>query len=563
MKRFVTLLLALSLMTGTLAGCGGSDSSSTASKADTTSSTASVASTADDDTDEVEIVNGTYVTGLPIAAEDITLQICVERHSYDQTKSYSEKAAFKNVFEETGIQLDWMELAAGTASEKVPLMLASDDLPDVFYGNFVGDTTIMQYEESFVPMEDYLETYAPNTLATYEQLTSIDWREYMTTTTGHIYGFLSRFNSLKEQRFDGIQMINKTWLDQVGKEVPTTTEELYDVLKAFKGVDFNGDGVANEIPFLISDLKWSDNIDCSMGWWGIGQGSGSYYQVRDGEVQGILTMDEYRQFLEYFHMLYSEGLINSDFASLTSDMLSATIKEGKVGTYYGWTILSNLPIEEVDNWVTVPALTAIEGVKPVANGAEDRPTINRNQFLITAACDHVEAAIRLWDYWSRDAESKLTVLYGEKGILWDEYEDGSGYYFNVPEDVSEEFSFENMKYTYGVVNHAPVLTEAETPVNDPTISPEAALRDSMVDVVLDNAVPKDEQMPTTRISAEASERLTFITTDLSGYIEEARSQFIINGVTDAEWDAYIQRLQDLKYDEYIQWYQDYFDGNLE
>lgn len=563
MKRFVTLLLALSLMTGALAGCGGSDSSSTASKADT-ASTASTVSTADTgDGDEVEIVNGTYVTGLPIAAEDITLNILVERHTLDQTKSYSEKAAFANVKEETGIEIEWTELAAGTASEKVPLMLAGGDLPDIFYGNIIGNSSILQYEECFLPLEDLMEQYAPNTLATYEQITSLDWREYATTTSGHIYGFLTRYNSLKANRANGIMIMNQNWLDEVGMDVPTTTDELYEVLKAFKGHDFNGNGTDDEIPFAPCDNMWCAQIDNAMGWWGIGQGQGSYYEVNDGVVTPILDTQAYREFLEYFHTLYSEGLINAEFASDSVEAFSTKIKEGKVGSYYSWTALEYLSEAEAEHWVTVPTLRAYDDVDPVSNGEEDAATINKLQYVLTTACEHPEAAVRLWDYWARDTESKMTVMLGQKGELWDEYEDGSGYYFNVPDNTTEEFTFEHAKYTYGTVNHGPLLTEAETPVNDASISPAAALRDQMVEVVEEYLVPKDEQMPKYSYSAEAQERLTFISTDLSSYIDEARSQFIINGVTDAEWDAYVQRLQDLQYSEYIQWYQDYFDGTLE
>lgn len=555
MKRFLTLLLALTVTASAFAGCGsdGTEEPPSAPSAGAVSA---------DSGSEPEIVNGTYVTGLPIAAEDITLNILVERHNLDQTQSYSEKPAFKNIKEETGITVEWTELAAGTSGEKVPLMLAGGDLPDVFFGNVLNNSTIMANEESFVPLEGYMEKFAPNTLATYETITSVDWVEYATTTSGHIYGFLTRYNSLKANQANGIQIINKKWLDKVGMDVPTTTDELYEVLKAFKGVDFNGNGVDDEIPFAPCDNMWCAGIANSMGWWGIGQGPSSYYQVKNGTVEPILNTDEYRAFLEYFHKLYAEGLINQEFASDTVDAFSTKIKEGKVGSYYAWTALEYLSSEAAKDWVTVPTLTAGEGITPVSNGMVDSATINRNQYVITKVCEHPEAAVRLWDHWARDTESKLTVMLGEKGVLWDEYEDG-GYYFQVPENTTEEFTFEHMKYTYGTVNHGPLLNEAETPVNDPEISPDAALRDQMVDVVKEYLVPKEDQMPSYSYSTEAGERLTFIETDLSSYVSEFRSQAIINGITDADWDAYVQRLEDLRYDEFIEWYQQYYDRTLE
>ena len=115
-------------------------------------------------------------------------------------------------------------------------------------------------------------------------------------------------------------------------------------------------------------------------------------------------------------------------------MFSNKIKNNQVGTYYSWTALEYLSSEQEKDWVVLPTLAAKEGVQPVANGEVDRSTIQKNKWVISSQCEHPEAALRLWDYLARDAESKLTVALGEKGKLWDEYEDGSGYYFVVPED---------------------------------------------------------------------------------------------------------------------------------
>ena len=157
----------------------------------------------------------------------------------------------------------------------------------------------------------------------------------------------------------------------------------------------------------------------------------------------------------------------------------------------------------------------------------------------------------------------MTVAMGEKGKLWDEYEDGSGYYFIVPEDTTPEFTFEHMKYTYGVVNDPPLMTIAETPINDGEISPSAALRDTMVDQVSQYYLPKEDQMPQTYISPEAIEERTFIETDLFAYIKQFRAQAVTDGITDAQWEEYLSKLDGYKYQEWLQWYQDFYDGTLE
>lgn len=48
--------------------------------------------------------------------------------------------------------------------------------------------------------------------------------------------------------------INKTWLDKLGLEMPTTWDELENVLEAFKTQDPNDNGKADEVPMNIRSL---------------------------------------------------------------------------------------------------------------------------------------------------------------------------------------------------------------------------------------------------------------------------------------------------------------------
>ena len=569
MKRFLAILLCLSMLVGVMAGCNGGGTSSTSgttgtsSTADTGDSEASGDEASASETSEDGVTN--KGTTLPIVNEPVTLNVVKVRNKTATTESYNEKAAWANITEETGITIEWTELAAGTAAERIPLMLSSGDLPDVFWA-VLSDAQVLQNESNLFAMEDYMEDFAPNSLATYDQL-GVDWKQIATTPSGHIFGFLGRYESLYENTGDGIQIINKAWLDKVGMDVPTTLDEFTEVLRAFKEKDPNGNGQADEIPYCFSEDMWCAYATNTMGWWGIGDGAGSdtssSKSTRDGKVTGSVNTDEYRQYLEYTHSLYAEGLMDQEGFSQNTEVFSTKIKSGQVGTYFCWTALEYLTSEQEKDWVVLPPIQAIEGVDPIANGEVDRSTIQKNKWVITTSCEHPEAAMRLWDYQARDVESKMTVAMGEKGKLWDEYEDGSGYYFVVPEDTTPEFTFEHMKYTYGVVNDPPLLTKEETPKNDGEISPSAALRDSMVDQVDEYFLPKEDQLPQIYVSTEAIDQRTFIETDLFAYIKEFRAQAIMNGFTDDEWNNYVSQLDAYGYQEWLQWYQDMMDGTLE
>lgn len=571
MKKLLALLLCLAMVATVFAACGdgsGSQSSSAPQSSQTGDSAPESSATGGEESSEAgepsgEAVNGTNPGNvLPIVTEPVTLTIAKERHMLDTTKSYNEKASFKNITEETGLTLEFVELAAGTAAEKVPLMLAGGDMPDVFWA-LLSDAQILQNTTQLVPLEGMLEDFAPNSLKTYEEL-GTDWRTIAIAPDDHMYGMLSRYESLYENTGDGIQIINKKWLEAVNKEVPTTLDEYYEVLKAFKEQDPNGNGQADEIPYCFAEDMWCASITNDIGMWGIGNGYGdtnSNFHIRDGKVSGTVNTPEYREYLEFFHKLYAEGLIDAEGFSQNTEVFSNKIKNNQVGTYYSWTALEYLSSEQEKDWVVLPTIAAKEGVQPVANGEIDRSTINKNGWVITTQCEHPEAALRLWDYLARDAESKMTVAMGEKGTLWDEYPEG-GYYFVVPENTTPEFTFEHMKYTYGTVNNHPLVTKAETPKNDGEISPAAALRDQMVAAVDKDYVPKSGQLPQSYVSPEAIDERAFIETDLKSYIKQFRSQAIMDGFDDAAWDAYCKRLDDLQYPAWLQWYQDFMDGNL-
>lgn len=571
MKKLLALLLCLAMVATVFAACGdgsGSQSSSAPQSSQTGDSAPESSATGSEESSEAgepsgEAVNGTNPGNvLPIVTEPVTLTIAKERHMLDTTKSYNEKASFKNITEETGLTLEFVELAAGTAAEKVPLMLAGGDMPDVFWA-LLSDAQILQNTTQLVPLEGMLEDFAPNSLKTYEEL-GTDWRTIAIAPDDHMYGMLSRYESLYENTGDGIQIINKKWLEAVNKEVPTTLDEYYEVLKAFKEQDPNGNGQADEIPYCFAEDMWCASITNDIGMWGIGNGYGdtnSNFHIRDGKVSGTVNTPEYREYLEFFHKLYAEGLIDAEGFSQNTEVFSNKIKNNQVGTYYSWTALEYLSSEQEKDWVVLPTIAAKEGVQPVANGEIDRSTINKNGWVITTQCDHPEAALRLWDYLARDAESKMTVAMGEKGTLWDEYPEG-GYYFVVPENTTPEYTFEHMKYTLGTVNNHPLVTKAETPKNDGEISSAAALRDQMVAAVDKDYVPKSGQLPQSYVSPEAIDERAFIETDLKSYIKQFRSQAIMDGFDDAAWDAYCKRLDDLQYPAWLQWYQDFMDGNL-
>ena len=76
---------------------------------------------------------------------------------------------------------------------------------------------------------------------------------------GHIYGF-AEYTSNPSANNPEKMWINSAWLEKLEIEVPTTTEELKNVLIAFRDGDPNGNGIQDEIGVYGRRQGWGEDI---------------------------------------------------------------------------------------------------------------------------------------------------------------------------------------------------------------------------------------------------------------------------------------------------------------
>lgn len=145
-------------------------------------------------------------------------------------------------------------------------------------------------------------------------------------------------------------MINKTWLDKLGLEVPKTWDDLRKVMEAFKTQDPNGNGEADEIAFNPREQSTGKIGD----WWspwlmmnatGIAThfNSGPSQQgiyVKNGKVGNWMQTEQFRQVIEFYNEMIQNGWAPSDFVTVKDDKYNARSqsdgKTAKVGMVFGW-----------------------------------------------------------------------------------------------------------------------------------------------------------------------------------------------------------------------------------
>lgn len=104
--------------------------------------------------------------------------------------------------------------------------------------------------------------------------------------------------------------IREDWLEKLGMSMPTTIDEFYEVLKAFKEKDPDGNGTDDTFGMIMTTSPTT--LQALAIWFGAPNGWG---EAADGTLQPDFTFDEYMECLKFLRKCYEEELINQDFAT--------------------------------------------------------------------------------------------------------------------------------------------------------------------------------------------------------------------------------------------------------
>ena len=249
-KKLVALVLGMAMIVSSMAGCGSKEENTVPSgevKQTTEGSTPASSSTATSENKEAEKLAVDHFAGTEIT-------VVSQRKASDTSESFNDKLVYKMAEEATGIHVNWIEVEAAAAGERLTVMLAAKDQPDVYLGMMLADGMVANANMFYdLSEEGLLETYAPDVLAVMEEIKEdigLDIYTSLKQTDGSIRGLPTNSANSPTSDAQGITVINKAWLDKLGLEIPTTTEELYDVLCAFADNDMNGNGIKDMPSFL-------------------------------------------------------------------------------------------------------------------------------------------------------------------------------------------------------------------------------------------------------------------------------------------------------------------------
>ncbi len=487
--------------------------------------------------------------GLPVLTQPKTYTIAVEISSRCEN-SFADKQASIMAEEATGIHIEWIEIPAVSWNEQVNILIASGDLPDAFCSMAGVDT--MTNNELFAPLTGYIEQYAPNITEMLDA--NPELRAAITSHDGEIYS-LPTGKDQPAKEIGHSLWINVEWLDALGLEMPKTTDEFVEVLKAFRDGDPNGNGITDEIPLMCSGTTQEATINPLFGAFGT-MLTNEYVYSLDGET--VLFCGEQEGFLgalEWLHLLYEEGLLYNGLFTMTSAELTAlaTNPDTVLGCIMLWSP-DSLDARYAAYEIMDP-LVGPDGSQYWSINAE--PLGQLEGFCITTACEDPEVLVRYYDYNISTLETALTWMYGPDGAgCWEALEgNGAGKTWQqTSKYVTDGMSLTYFKFTAAGGDYSPMYlwnkyTDAELPDarNQKKLEGISRCLPHAV-TVMPNGVDNPER---------ASERdLLFV--DIDNYMQKFIATSIVNGIDAAAWESHLATLSKLNVDGYVSLWQAYF-----
>lgn len=491
-------------------------------------------------------------TGYPIVDEKITLTFIYGKN--DLTDDLAENPIFTELEERTNIAINWEYIASEWETTKATAF-ASKNLPDAFFGRgnaALSDTDIMANIDSFVDMKPYIEKYGTNIKAMFAKDPSME--STITTQDDQILSLPQRM-PLRPNTFD-VGFINQNWLDNLGLDYPETTEDFKAVLTAFKNEDANGNGDPNdEIPMTFVGTNNLAGFLSLFGSFGITDSvQGNWLQVRDNKVEFWPTLDAYKEAIQYFHELYSEGLI--DIEAFTQDFGTGTSKyradgDPIVGVGFHWTIAAGVTDALADQYTQ---LLPLEGPNGDRYWRQNPSVVKggRNYFSISTQNKHVEATVR-WVDELYDEDRSIQLYFGPEGKGTKFNDDGSIELLAPPEGMTED----SWQWKIALNDSAPLYVSEERE-ND-------IVRNDWVNTKLsyDEAYAPfvhDEWFPLVYWTKDQSTEIVMLTTDIHQYVSQQLSAWITQGGIENDWDGYLEQLDRMKLGDLMDIYQSGYDA---
>lgn len=467
----------------------------------------------------------------------------------------------------TNVHITWQTCTEDGLNEKRNVLFASGDYPDVLLSANITKEEQMLYGSQgvLIPLNDLIDEH---TVELKRLLDEIEWlRPAITAPDGNIYA-LPQINECYHCTMGQKLWINQTWLDNLGLEMPTTTEEFEAVLQAFKDQDPNGNGVADEIPLSGAISGWNTGLeDALLNAFIYNDGSSDAYRVllKDGKAEFVPDQEKYKEGLEWLAGLYEKGLIDPAAYTQPADQYKqmGMSSDAVFGVAAGGAPIAftQMGSERMGEYVALPPLTGPDGVSYTAYNPIG---MTGGAFAITNANQNPVETIKWIDYLYSE-EGTRRANEGREGEEWVKPEEGVLGINGEQAEWQRARSLDDVQnvvwqgMSVGAVTEHYRLSEVAGEIG--TTEGFEAFMYQETKNKYDGHQP-EEFLPEVYVLPEDLDEMAQIKGPLHDYVEQSAAKFITGAMDlDTEWDSYIENLKKLKCDRYVEILQTAYDNS--
>jgi len=508
----------------------------------------------------------------PIVKDKITLTVLLVQTN--GVSDYVDNEFTKWLEEKTNIHLEFdiAPMAQAENRQKLNLVLASGKLPDIIMGFAIplDEQQVLADQGLIIPVDDLIAKYGDEFNKALKEFPQI--KEIWSLADGKMYS-LPNINDCYHCNNSQKAFIYQPWLDKLGLKVPTTTDELYTVLKAFKEQDPNGNGKADEVPWSGAQTgSWHATLDSFiMNAFVLNSGlsSDNHMYVENGQVKAAYAQPGWKEGIIYLNKFYKEGLIDPQI--FTNDMtqhkalaenpgvnLMGFTQAGWPGMFLDWVSATSTRWKE---YVPVGPLKGPSGLQqspqtPYGFGST-------GSLIISKDCKYPEAAYRLADLFY-SYEATMRSVYGRPGIEWEESKPGAESITGVGQprykvlvvwaETEQHITWQQAAPTYRSSQFR--LEWQEFNPADPL---ERYLYQWSKDIYAPYGKP-DMQLPPLIFTSDQSKSLGTLTTALTAQVDQMFASFVTGQMdVNTGWDKYLADLKTNGLDEFLKIYQTAYD----
>jgi putative aldouronate transport system substrate-binding protein len=454
---------------------------------------------------------------------------------------------------------------------KISLMVASDDLPDIFITTALSTEAILDYgsKGAFIPLNKYINNPAASPY--FSAIPDGDKGIMVTSMTaadGNIYSVASygpeTWNLTPNRLY-----LNQAWVNKLGLKMPVTTEDLRNVLIAFRDRDPNGNGKKDEIPLYgFFDGGYGENTIITL------INSFVFYNeerlaldASGNNVTAPFVDPAFRKALIYINGLFKDGLMAPSLFTDDEQQFRAAMNLSPSivglsgsGSLSTWT--------NVDTNANFWEMTMIPPpVGPDGVGYSPYTGINPSQIaFITSKCKNPDLA---WKFLDSFYEGDITIIsrFGEEGVDWsrkpeDLAKDTNAYVemgmypkLSIVES-SSIWNEPNNQYWRNInPRYAPLsLGNTRGSLTSPYNPKSAAALVNRQNYEYNVEKHPAHILPVLKYTAAESEKNSEAITNVNAYVRQSIAEFVISTRdinSDTAWNAYLRELDNMGLQQWL------------